>query len=114
MSLKINFFPLHFIVSLLILFAMIIVFSDTIYIYMSSSLLLNSFILSLFLLCIVWQLGVLSYYSRSAKVLNKLLSMINPALSQNKKRGGDVKKQAMHVASSLTTSGAYIYALYIY
>jgi methyl-accepting chemotaxis protein len=68
---------------------------------MSSSLLLNSFILSLFLLCTVWQLGVLSYYSRSAKVLNKLLSMINPALSQNKKRGGDAKKQAMHVASSL-------------
>ena len=101
MSLRINFFPLHFIVALLALVATVIVFSDTIYVYMSSSIFLNSFILMLFILCILWQLGVLSYYSRSTRVLNQLLGVINPAMSGDGDNI-DTKKQAMYVSSSIS------------
>ena len=73
MSLKLSFFPLHFIVVLLLSFALAIVFNDTIYVYMASNLYLNGLILSLFIVCILWLLGVLSYYSRSLRVFNSLV-----------------------------------------
>ena len=116
MSLKLSFFPLHFIVVLLLSFALAIVFNDTIYVYMASNLYLNGLILSLFIVCILWLLGVLSYYSRSLRVFNSLVAAINPMMVQNSK--GDKKaaakadsiasmadnprKQAMFVASSIS------------
>ena len=116
MSLKLSFFPLHFIVVLLLSFALAIVFNDTIYVYMASNLYLNGMILSLFIVCILWLLGVLSYYSRSLRVFNSLVAAINPMMVQSSK--GDKKaaakadsiasmadnprKQAMFVASSIS------------
>ncbi|MFL1780752.1 hypothetical protein ABSA28_00450 [Candidatus Hepatincolaceae symbiont of Richtersius coronifer] len=101
MSLKINFFPLHFIVSLLLLVSGVIIFNDTIYIWMSSNIYINSLILTLFIVCIMWILGVLSYYSRSTRVLNKLLGVVNPDVVLNNKRLSNPRKQAMYVASSI-------------
>lgn len=79
MSLKINFFPLHFIISILVLITCTIVFSDIVYVYMSSNIYINGLIISLFIFCMIWLLGVLSYYSRSAKVINKLFGMSTEA-----------------------------------
>ena len=116
MSLKLSFFPLHFIIVLLLSFAMAIVFNDTIYVYMASNLYLNGLILSLFIVCILWLLGVLSYYSRSLRVFNSLVAAINPMMVQFSKKdkkasaqaeaiasmANNPRKQAMFVASSIS------------
>ena len=96
MSLKINFFPLHFIISILVLITCVIVFSDTVYVYMSSNIYINGLIISLFIFCMIWILGVLSYYSRSAKVINSLFATVVPSGGD-----GDKKGPSMYVASSI-------------
>jgi hypothetical protein len=103
MSLKINFYPFHYIASLLVLVALVVVFNDTIYVYMSSNIYINGLIIILFIVCTIWILGVLSYYSRSARVLNRLLGSINPAISQQNKKDstGDLRRQSLYVASSI-------------
>ena len=97
MSLKINFFPLHFIISILVLITCVIVFSDTVYVYMSSNIYLNGLIISLFIFCMIWLLGVLSYYSRSAKVINKLFASAAPTGNEDDSNKGP----SMYVASSI-------------
>ncbi len=97
MSLKINFFPLHFIVSLLLLITMVIVFSDTVYVYMSSNIYINGLIIGLFIVCMLWILGVLSYYSRSARVINRLFGTLSPTSTENTDSGS----QSVYVSSSI-------------
>lgn len=103
MSLKINFFPLHFILSLLLLISGVIIFGDTVYVYFSSNPYVNGLIIGLFVFCMLWILGVLSYYSRSTKVLNRLLAIVNPTTSgKNEEQRPKMRRQALYVASSIT------------
>jgi hypothetical protein len=90
-SLKINFFPLHFILSILALIVLVTVFSNDVYVYMSSNIYINGLIIVLFFICMFWIFGVLSYYSRSAKVLSKLLSL-NSKTSFNRDRAGEAPR----------------------
>ena len=100
MSLKVNFFPLHFIVSILALIAFVIVFSDTVYTYMSSNIYINGVIITLFVICMLWILGVLSYYSRSTTVINRLFTGIVP-LTGRAAANPDNRKRSLYVASSI-------------
>ncbi len=93
-SLKINFFPLHFILSVLALIVLVTVFSNDVYVYMSSNIYINGLIIVLFFICMFWIFGVLSYYSRSAKVLSKLLSL-NSKSSFNRDRSKEEPRDKM-------------------
>lgn len=73
MPFKINFFPVPFILSLIVMIAGVIVYNDTIYTYMSSSFAINGLIIALFVFCISWILGSMAYFSRSVKVFTRII-----------------------------------------
>ncbi|MCL2567397.1 MAG: hypothetical protein FWE18_04815 [Alphaproteobacteria bacterium] len=101
MSLKVNFFPLHFIVSILGLVVFSIVFSDTIYSYMAENITLNGAIIALFVFCMIWIFGCLSYYARSVKLINNLFNSAIPQ-SVEGEEGAQPGSQSMYIASSIS------------
>ncbi len=100
MSLRMNFFPLHFIVTLLLLVVGVVANAEIIFLYMESNIYLNGFIIALFIFATFWSLGVLSYFGRSSRILNKLLTSVNSPLSSGGE-GGKTRKQALYVSSTI-------------
>ncbi|MDR0484695.1 MAG: hypothetical protein LBH40_05415 [Alphaproteobacteria bacterium] len=103
MSLKVNFFPLHFILSTIGLVVFSIVFSDTIYSYMAENVTLNGAIIGLFIFAMIWIFGCLSYYARSVKLINNLFNSSLPTEGATEGEGdAQPGGQSMYIASAIS------------
>lgn len=116
MSFRVNFFPVPYVLSLLLLVTFVSVFNGTVYTYFSSNQEINGAIVVFFVFCTIWVLGSLAYFSRSARLLVRALSSTAPLLSASSskkgaaadgggKDGGSASHSSIIAGSPLSLSG---------
>ena len=102
MSFRVNFFPVPYILALVFLIAFVAVFNNIVYTYFSSNVEVNGAIVLLFTFCVIWILGTLSYFSRSSRLLTKMLAGVGPVV--DKKDSGSKKGPARSSGSMVLKS----------
>ncbi|MGV3279185.1 hypothetical protein ACFX5K_06045 [Rickettsiales bacterium LUAb2] len=109
MSFRVNFFPIPYILSLILLIAFVTVFNETVYVYLSSNFIINGAICVLFVFCSVWILGALSYFARSARLFSRLLRTVGPVIEKKPVKGsgkeGSIAAKSMVLKSSSPIAG---------
>lgn len=106
MSFRVNFFPLPYILTLILAAVFVVVFNETVYEYLSASFEVNGVIIALFIFCTIWILGSLAYFSRSSKLLSQIISRVGPSVDRRSSETvGGVNKKSVILQSSYSISG---------